>query len=300
MLLKLDPTKFIQHNSQLYHFTDQGKNGSSANDDDRDPPFSTSSSFPPRQVTHHPLNRTDIINHAVVMLEKLARESEESKIELLQVQHTMMMTKNQPTAAYTTAPIATPSAPTAAVPHHQVTTATAVPHQMTTATATPLQATPAQNFVSTSHQQVIVGGQPQIITTDVPVSNSLVTMSVAPTTSNIVLTGPSNMNYVSYAPAPCAPQNAHAHDPQRDPQKIYFQQQYSIQQHQQQFQQHPQQFQQHPQQFQQHPQQHLQQQPQQHLQQQPQQQQAVLQQQHLQQQHQQQQPVLQQQPQHSS
>ncbi len=146
MLLKLDPSSFMQHNNQLYHFTDgeKGIKRKSLNDD-----HDIYSSFPQRQVQHHPLNRTDIINHAVVMLEKLARESEESKIELLQVQHSMVMANKYSSTPPQPAPTTTTT--TLPAPQHLTTTAT---------TATQLQpAAPQNHFVAASHhpQQVIVG-----------------------------------------------------------------------------------------------------------------------------------------------
>jgi hypothetical protein len=111
VFLKIDPTNFIQHNDQVYFVSgrDQGnkrgqnkkENGHFSNssilyqgDEDE---FDRSKQRTKTTRTHqhqHLLNRTAIINYATVLLEKLARESEETQIELLQLQHSLMTSNN--------------------------------------------------------------------------------------------------------------------------------------------------------------------------------------------------------------
>lgn len=85
VLLKVDPTNFIEHNNQVYFATDK----STMNDQGHDSSFRKRRSTGSTSTSHHhqPLNRTEVINHATILIEKLASESEELKLKMMQFQH---------------------------------------------------------------------------------------------------------------------------------------------------------------------------------------------------------------------
>lgn len=86
ILLKVDPINFIEHNNQMYFATDRGSINES-----NDPTFrkrrSSTARAPSTSHHHQPLNRTEIITHAAMLIERLASESEETKMKLMQMQH---------------------------------------------------------------------------------------------------------------------------------------------------------------------------------------------------------------------
>ncbi len=86
ILLKVDPINFIEHNNQVYFATERGSINNS-----NDPTFrkrrSSTSRTPATSHHHQPLNRTEIITHAAMLIERLAAESEESKVKMIQLQH---------------------------------------------------------------------------------------------------------------------------------------------------------------------------------------------------------------------
>lgn len=84
VLLKVDPTNFMSHNNQVYFAASQSQQN--------DPTFrKRRSSAAPRgsiSTSHHqPLNRTEVINHAVLLIERLANESEQIQMELMHLQN---------------------------------------------------------------------------------------------------------------------------------------------------------------------------------------------------------------------
>jgi hypothetical protein len=76
ILVKVDPSNLIYHNSQVY-FGDTTFAGSS-----KRARYGGASS-----IKNLPLNRTEIINHTVYLVEKLAVENEEMKLKMLQLQY---------------------------------------------------------------------------------------------------------------------------------------------------------------------------------------------------------------------
>jgi hypothetical protein len=77
-LVKVDPSNLIWHNNQVY-FGDTAFAGSS-----KRARYGGASS-----IKNQPLNRTEIINHTVHVVEKLAVENEETKLKMLQLQYAL-------------------------------------------------------------------------------------------------------------------------------------------------------------------------------------------------------------------
>lgn len=79
----------MAHNNQVYYTND----GASKDDALVTSHLLESTNKKPRtdsmqSTSHHqPLNRTEIINHAAILIEKLAKRREEYKMELLTMQH---------------------------------------------------------------------------------------------------------------------------------------------------------------------------------------------------------------------
>ena len=95
MLLRVDPSTFIEHNNQVYSTPNVIDLDNKKNQHDLQLiTFPHQNHKEEVRQQYQPLNRTSTINHAAILLEKLATESEETKIELLQLQHMFLMNKN--------------------------------------------------------------------------------------------------------------------------------------------------------------------------------------------------------------
>eukprot|EP00551_Chaetoceros_affinis_P007644 CAMPEP_0203665012 /NCGR_PEP_ID=MMETSP0090-20130426/2307_1 /ASSEMBLY_ACC=CAM_ASM_001088 /TAXON_ID=426623 /ORGANISM="Chaetoceros affinis, Strain CCMP159" /LENGTH=571 /DNA_ID=CAMNT_0050528443 /DNA_START=124 /DNA_END=1839 /DNA_ORIENTATION=- len=86
ILLRVDPVNFIEHNNQVYFASERGTINNS-----NDPTFrkrrSSTSRAPTTSHHHQPLNRTEIITHAALLIERLAEERDGMNMKIMQVQH---------------------------------------------------------------------------------------------------------------------------------------------------------------------------------------------------------------------
>jgi len=80
VLVKVDPTNFIEHNNQVYFATEKA----SITEASSESSFRKRRSSAGFNTSHHhqPLNRTEVINHATVLIEKLAAERDDVKMRM--------------------------------------------------------------------------------------------------------------------------------------------------------------------------------------------------------------------------
>ena len=87
ILLKADPTNFISHNNQVYlSHENQIMNEFKKRKILETSTSSTTSTTNPHQQ-HQPLNRTDVIHHAAILIEKLHQQAEEQKAQFVLLGH---------------------------------------------------------------------------------------------------------------------------------------------------------------------------------------------------------------------
>ncbi len=108
----------MAHNNQVYYTND----GASKDDALVTSHLLESTNKKPRtdsmqSTSHHqPLNRTEIINHAAILIEKLAKRREEYKMQLLAMQHQHAMIAAQQQQGENSAGVAAAGVATAASP----------------------------------------------------------------------------------------------------------------------------------------------------------------------------------------
>lgn len=83
-MLKTDPSNFIEHNNQVYFAAEKAPTPLNEANDSAFRKRRTSSS-----TSHHhqPLNRTEVISHATILIEKIASENADLKMKFMQMPH---------------------------------------------------------------------------------------------------------------------------------------------------------------------------------------------------------------------